>query len=49
MLGAMCGKTKSLTHRAEPIATNLTMLFRFFDSWSWVMSQTLQLPRLGAM
>jgi len=30
MLGAMCEKTKSLIHRAEPIVTNLTMLFRFF-------------------
>ena len=30
MLGAMCGKTKSLIHHAEPIVTNLTMLFRFF-------------------
>jgi hypothetical protein len=30
MLGAMGGKTKCLIHGAEPIVTNLTMLFRFF-------------------
>jgi hypothetical protein len=33
MLGAMGGKTKCLIHGAEPIVTNLTMLFRFF----WIM------------
>jgi len=31
----MGGKTKCLIHGAEPIVTNLTMLFRFF--WFMVM------------